>query len=215
MKYTRVEFAKRLGKGNNYVGQYLNRGKLMLDDGLIDDENEVNAAFLARFESKRGGVVEANPEPRVVASASKPRATKEPASSPTKVGATKQAEPGSLLALDQRKKELDIRKTEAEEKLLRIKIEKLQGILIPTDAVMMLFAQHFKSVYVAFENAADNMLTEIAQKTKMSSKDQAAFRGKLIESINHAVKDAVDRSEKDLGHIVSEFSDTRGRGERK
>jgi hypothetical protein len=113
------------------------------------------------------------------------------------------------------KRELELKKTEQEVELNRLKIAKLSGEVIPTDLVKVVFGQHFKSVTTAFHQGADNFISTIAKRAGMDRKDMAVMRNELIEVVNKAVKDAINDSKDSIDHIVGEYQQKRGVGEKK
>lgn len=211
-RYTRAQFAELLGKKANYVSEYIKRGKLVLDENEIDDENALNALFLTKFFSKK----EAPAKAQSTVKADKPNQEREDdrADEPVK-SKKKKSKADELVDIELEIKRLDAEKKAKDILFIQQKIDKANGELVPTDVVKMLFAQHFKSVYAAFEDETNKLLSDIAKKAGLSNNDMAFFRGKIIASVNRAVAEGIEKSKKDLAAVVAEYSETRGKGERK
>lgn len=119
-----------------------------------------------------------------------------------------------LSSLEKKKKSLDIEKIQEEIEILRVKKEKMHGIVIPTAMVSDLFSRHTKSLIVEFENSLDKILTQIGKKFKLTNQDISKYRGVIKEEINKAVEDAIEETKSGIHEIVDEFAEQRGRGER-
>jgi len=108
--------------------------------------------------------------------------------------------------LDRAKKLLDIEEKETSIAINKIKLDKLNGVVIPTDLVTVIFGQHTKSITTAFHQAADVFIVEMAAKYEVDKKDIAVMRGTLIEIINESVKDSLEDSKKGIANIVDEYA---------
>ena len=117
--------------------------------------------------------------------------------------------------LDKQIKEAELEKKEQEIELNRLKIAKLSGEVIPTELVKNIFAQHFKSVTTAFHQGADNFIMTIAKMTGMNRDEMGKIRGQLIEIVNESVKEGVENSRESIRHLVREYGDKRGVGEKR
>lgn len=99
--------------------------------------------------------------------------------------------------------------------LAKIKKEKAEGELIPTEEVKFLFIRHTKTLSGEFENGLNSMLNDIAQRYKLTGEEQARYKGMVIDTLNKANVDAANATKRDLDKIISESSDKRGRGDKK
>src|SRR5262249_54495412 len=85
-------------------------------------------------------------------------------------------------------------KIKRERELAEAKLNRMAGRMIPTDMVIGLFREHFRSFTDAFRNGSENILTEIAQKAKLNRNDIAELRGQFVKIINNAVDEGVESS---------------------
>lgn len=183
---------------------YIKREKVFVtgDEDLIDESIPQNASFMAKRAAK------VTKEKKVKEKKAKvPPA--EPAIDPA-ILETKRAQH----ELDQRKKQLEIDKLAKENAVLGINLDKRSGLLIPTDLVKTLFAQHSKAIIASFHQGVDNLLVEISSRAKFSREEMAALRGKVKEIINDSVDRSVEETQKSLTNMVSEHSDKRNNWER-
>ena len=108
--------------------------------------------------------------------------------------------------LDKQKKLLEIEKLENENKISKIKLDKMNGVVIPTDLVMVLFGQHSKSLTTAFHQAAENFVVSMAQSYGVDKKSQAKMRGDLIAVVNKAIEDSLEISRDGIDNVVDEYA---------
>lgn len=240
-EYSRAEFAKKCGVTNSYVAVNIKRGKVIettykdqwkQTKVVIDDKNPINQEFLVKRlnpeykqpkkqhqKKKRGRpkktetIIEKS-EPERVSVFTKVE--------PEKEVIERHVEPNTLEAAQledwkqkKQKEELDNEKKAYEIELLKVKLQKAQGEVLPTDLVSNVFAQHFKSITTAFYNGAENFISIIAKETGLSKEKTAKLRGELIEVVNQSVKEGIDSSKKSIKNLVQEYSEVRGVGERK
>lgn len=200
----------------NQLSVYVSRKKVVLSGEFIDTSIPQNRDFLKRRQEKYGQKQPANPS-QETKQPSKPN-VKEPVieSSAPEIDFPDDDDSGSSYAvLDKKEKALNIKKKREEIEILKVKKEKLHGVLIPTDLVKVLMAQHYKSVSTAFQHASDNLIMEMSKKKKLNRNEVAELRGHLVKIINKAVNDSIDDSKDNIKNIVSEYSERRGVGERK
>jgi hypothetical protein len=208
---SRKEFLEICGCSHATLSMNIKRGKVFVeDDKRIDTSLPRNNEFMNKQIKKLKAKVISKDEgtPIIKNKQQKP--------------ITEDTEPSGRAAEDTQKynlelqaKELDIEIKEQKVIENKLKIAKLQGDVIPTDLVSVVFAQHFKSVTTAFHQGADNFLMIMQKELGMSRKDMAKYRGELIGVINQAVKDGIKDSKSSVKSIVSEYSQKRGVGEKK
>lgn len=109
---------------------------------------------------------------------------------------------------------LEAEKKSREIELLKIKIEKLNGLVIPTDLVKLVFGQHFKSAAIAFKDGAEKFLTRFAVEKNLNRSEIAKARLDLTEIINTSIKESIENSKKDIDKVISQFVEKRGKGEK-
>ncbi len=110
------------------------------------------------------------------------------------------------LEADLEKKRLEKEKAEEELIITRIKRQKLQGELIPTDVMKIMFSTHFKSMTQAFQNASEQMVTDLVKRLGGNAVDVADAKGRLLKSINAATKKGMDQTGVEMEKVVEEFS---------
>jgi len=116
--------------------------------------------------------------------------------------------------LDRKIKARELEAKEQTIELNRLKIQKLNGEIIPTELVTLVFAQHFKSITDSFYHAADNYIAVVAKRFGGKQEDISFVRGELIKLVNKAVQDSIKESKKNVDNIVNEYSQRRAAGER-
>lgn len=231
-KYTRKEFLELLGKDpvkdRNWLAVYLQRKNIIEENGLIDDRNDKNKAWLVKYWQKHPELKGIKPAVQVV---NDPELLDVPArkAARQRVMADTDDEdedggdfdidsdeiPTTHTALDKGLKQVTFKKIREDARYRKHQADKIEGVTIPTEAVKMLFPMFTKALGAAFEQAAENMLTDIAKKYKMNKEDLAYFRSQLKTIINEAVEEGVTEAERGIDNILDEFADKRGRGEKK
>jgi len=214
--YSRKEFGKQCGVTAAYISVNIKRKKIVLDKaGNVDTGNEVNQFFMeTRVAVNEGTAPKLKPGNKKKTKA-KPKSSKESPVIEMHEEDNIQSAGTNKYNLDVIAKELEIEKKTEEIELLKIRKEKAKGEVIPTDLVLSVFAQHFKSITNAFYQAADNLAVEMAKEAGKGREMVIKIRGKLVKEVNSAVETSQKESKKELKHIVSEYSMTRGVGEKK
>ena len=209
--HSKKDFAETVGLKTNALAVYIKRKKIILSGDYIDDSLATNRDFI----EKRARVLLKN-EVKGRPATREPQApnVKPPQTPKPPVPNVEEAEEegGSLFQKIERLKAAKLRE---EIELLKIKKHKLNAELIPTELVKPLFMQFSKSLTTAYQNELDSMLMEIAHKTKLSNKDRAYFKKRVIEVINQSNKEGVEDTKKNIKHIADQYAEVRGRGESK
>jgi len=207
--WTRKDLKERFDIKDSTIRVYLSRGTLVAnDDGYIDDSIDKNAKTIKRLADKaeKGDQGQKKKQKKQSDKIPEPEETEAPAAAPSGGGSDD---------LDTREKLAAIRRKEEQTRLDEIKRRKLEGELIPVDAVEKLFAQHFHNFTSSFTQAVDNIVEEMAGKKDFTAKEKAEVRERITEIVNEASRDGVETSKKDIDTIVDEYSEKRGRGEKK
>lgn len=118
-------------------------------------------------------------------------------------------------SLETQLKLIEIEKKKRETRLLELKEQKTLGILIPTELVKLIFAQHTKSILTSFDNSIDRVLTKISKVKKLTSGERSKFRGELKSELNTAVDRSIRESKRNIKKMVQDYTEVRGRGEQK
>lgn len=219
--YSKQEFASRCGVATNYLSVQIKRGKVVLSGELVDDSNEINAAFLQKRTAK-AKILTSKPQVEVKIPSNDliyfedshqktPKVPKKESKLPMEVDSSR--ENLSYASLDREKKLADLLKVEADTTHRKLQIEKLQGASIPTELVKAIISTLSKSLISSFKDGADNFLIEISKRKNLNGEELASLRGALVLIINNASSKAIDESKKRLKNIVNEYSDKREVGE--
>lgn len=197
--YTRKEFSELTGLKSNKVSTYISRKKVIpLADGCIDGNDPRNAAFLQKHSALLEPVIKQAPE--------------KPQQQPTQE--TEQPLETDYAALDRQKLSAQVEKLNQEVRLLRIKEEKLKGVVVPSEVIMPVFLQHNQSVLTAVKNESDEFVRLFSKKRSLSGEEVAEVKSELIEWFNRAMDSANTLSKVTIKDIINNYSITKGVGER-
>lgn len=117
----------------------------------------------------------------------------------------------------------DVRRIEVVQKILKlredtalakIKVEKAEGELIPTDLVRFTILRNNKELTAAYENSLNEMIADLGQRHRLSGEVMSNYKKMIIDVINKANKDAAEATKREINNIVAEFSEKRGKGEK-
>lgn len=218
-KKTKKEFADICEIKTKDLSVYIMRHKVLVgNDGLIDDKNEHNLAFIANRgrKTKKKTIVKHKPKARSKLKTKTKQSQKKKAEEPKeKTLEIKFSEPQNPILeveiyeraeLDKAKLKADLKKKLLDSDIAKINKEKLQGLLIPTDLVMSVIKLQSDSLKVAYHAAAENLILIIGQRKKLNNKDIADIRRDLTGTINQAVNVGVSESHKGIKKIVKEYS---------
>ena len=198
-KYKQVEFAKLCGIPKSSLPSYKKRKQVIVTDGMIDDQDPVNLAFLLKFSSR----IESPVESPVVAIVSNKKSSNKKSSEYDV----------SYHELEKQKKALDIEKIQQEIELLAKRNMKMDGESVPTDIVKSLFSLYGKNMTTGFHNSVENWLTKIAKMVNLSDADLAEMRVELRKGANEAVEKAQMETKRSLSEVIKEYSLKREVGE--
>jgi hypothetical protein len=223
------ELARCLGAVNATVTMAVNRKKLIPEpDGKINIEHPVNKNWIDKYLLEKGRTFDLNRiydkgeiKPPSEPTKKKPKKkkpkkekVKKESSSVTDASANGSTD-DDVLTLAAREQELKVDKLEAEVKLKNLEVEKKEGLLIPTDAVksvMIFIIETFRSTFIQDMNNIANIYTQ------MLGANQQQFvevRKRIAECVKDITEQAKENAITGVEGIVEEYSETRGRGERK
>ena len=219
--YSLKEFKQRFNVSTQYISVNKKRGKLIVQGKFINSEVPENKAWLEEWHYKNSDQQQPEQPPEQIPKSSrnkkeielpeiKRKAPKEidiPEASNGPVGVGQM----SRHELDTELKKMALKKAQEDYELAVIKKEKLLGLVIPTELVFGVFSRHFKSVTDSYYQALDNALVELIP----GRKDLSEARARLVDIINGAVDDAKQNSKKEIDALLSEYSESRGKGESK
>lgn len=198
-RYSKKEYLELCGIEHAYLSVNLSRGKVVLNE---NDEIDTSEPINAKFTEKRIAALKKkalNISAEKVEEA-KPKKRANAAKVPDREKTAKSFD------LDTIKKELEIEEKETSIAINKIKLDKLNGVVIPTDLVTVIFSQHTKSITTAFHQAAENFVVDLAASYGVTKKDIAKMRGELIDIVNQAVKESLEDSRKGINNIVDEYA---------
>jgi len=222
-KKTKKEFAEICGIRTKDLSVYILRSKVIVgSDGMIDDKNEHNIAFIAN----RGRKPKKEVIPKTVRALKKKPITKpvqkkkpvkslkenapvietpEPKPEP-EIDSVLEAERLERAELDKAKLKADLQNKLLSADIARINKERLQGQLIPTDLAISVIKLQADSLKVAYHAAAEHLILIIGQRKKLNNKDISNIRRDLTGTINKAVDVGANESHKGIKRIVKEYS---------
>lgn len=196
--HSRKDFASLCGLKPRELSVYISRGKVLMGPGnKVDDGIPENAEFLNKRLGKDGSMkIEVKKKEFTQDDEEKLQRIEE------------------YSKLNTQKRKLENAQLDEGIQLLRIKKEKMEGFLIPTPLVKMLFEQHFRSITISFQQGAENLIVEISKKKKLTRDESAGLRKKLVDLINKSVNEAVEHSKKGVEDMIRLASQKTGPGRR-
>ncbi len=201
-KLSKKEFAEKCGMETKNLSVYIKRGKVILyDDEQIDDTDLRNLAFIQKRQSKNP-IVDSKP---VI----KTNNVSEKVSSTSDVQKNNE-----VAALDLQKTSVQVEKLQQEVRLLKIKEDKLKGVVVPSELIKPVFLQHNQSIITEVRNNANEFARIFAKKNDLTVNEVAEINGELINWFNLAISKATQTSVKAINNIMSDFSNKKGVGER-
>lgn len=94
-----------------------------------------------------------------------------------------------------------------EAELMKLKVAKVRGSVIPTELVMPVFIQHNQSILMAQKATDDEIISDIAHRFKIPAEAVAELRGKWATDRNAAMDRAIEASEMSVDAILINFID--------
>jgi hypothetical protein len=219
--HSKVEFSALCGFEVNALAVYIKRKKVIVrEDGMIDDKQRDNTEFLKRraatiaSKSAKAEPVpdkKKKPRPEPEGDDDEPEFTVNRRAAPKE---KKDIQDHDRYDLELVQKKMAIEKAAEEIEILKVKKDKLQGSLIPTDLVRALIVTHSESLKLSYSEACENLIVIFGGKKQLSTQEIADMRKELARVINTAMDRAVEASKKTLKTIVREYSEQKGRGEK-
>jgi len=174
------------------ITKAIGNGKLVVNDrGMIDDQHPANNAQMVTWLASKEDKAELEPVAQ--------KGGKQPQTPANK--------------LRDEKLRLETEKLKEEIEWKKIQNAKANGEVIPTDLALATAAQLGKELGTAYQNAAEKMLTKIAQRYGLDNNDIAFERRELLENINKATEEGVEASLANIENIANEYAVKRGVGE--
>ena len=227
--YSKADFAKLCGLTTGNLTNYIKRGKVVMSGDYIDDSMLQNREFLRKRkenlvaadneEEPRAKMRMLRPDPGMP----EPPNIKEPediddddAGIDINIDdeSSYKGEAAAMYKLNKKKLVVAIQKTKEEIALLKLRNEKLNAVVIPTELVKVVLLQQSRSMATEFKNTIDSIITNISKKKDLTLTEVAQLRGELLHCINSAVDKSLTESKKNIANIVKEFVERKEVGER-
>ena len=193
--YTRAQFADLCGKKRGHVTTYVTRGKLIVENDMIDDEHPVNKLQKEKWLSKMSAPVAV-----AIDELSTPDESSEVIKRrPSNKGA-------ELTDLEKEKKRAEIAKIKSATAKTELQTAKLRGESVPTDYVKNIISVLGHSLQSSYKNGAEILLLEFAQKAKLAPEVESEMKGRLIDLVNKSQRAAIIEAKKALSALVEESS---------
>lgn len=206
--FKKAEFAAYCEVSKAHVSMALKRGKLIeTDDGKIDTENTTNAAFIAHC--RELAAERTKPLENPVVSPGEPKPPKKQKKEPKqqiKVDPSVKKRIDEKFGVELDEKKARTEKINRELALLEMKQMKMAGQVIPTDLVANTIRQLMQSVTVAFTDASDAFINDMAKSLSIDREKMALIRKQMKNIVNAAVNRAIDDAQKNINNIVQEHS---------
>jgi hypothetical protein len=214
LRYSDV--AKSLEVNTAIISMAVKRNKLLPtiedDKKLIDIENPVNKLWVDIYCEKNNKTFDIN---RVFNS-------KKPEKKEEKISKEIEQEDNIIIkkstnnyGIALEKTKLEIKRLKNQDKLDRLKIQKMQGLLIPTDAAKDVFIFSETTIVTTFKQHLKGLLDIIQNRSNMNHAQYIELNKELDQEIDiiHAV--AKENILSGLDGVVKEYQEVRGRGESK
>ena len=232
--HTLDEFAKMCAVGTNYLSVQVSRKKVEVtivgqkggrwgQDKRIDDSIEKNAAYLAKMKRKAKKKEAEGDSEENIDEETEVTAAEIPAESRKKEDAKAKNDrkplssaitPDRAYELELAEQRLDIEIKTERARNEKIKSDKAEGLVIPTELVKALMLQDNKTLTIEIKNMLEDFITLMGAKYKASKEDITDLRRQSLEKLNIAIKNKAARMKASLKNIIDEYSETRGKGER-
>lgn len=214
--FKHLEFADFCKVDKSMISKYKKRGKVVVNgDGLFDTTDPLNEKFIqsckknAEKKAARSGRAIEEPEtlPGITEKSTK-SAVKKPQNEEISRQNTSREELNKTL-----KEKFDVEtnlkikqstKADAEARLLKMKEERLMGLLLPTGLIKPLFKTHFQSLTMEFQNAINALITDVAVKTKLNRNVQSEIRRKALTELNNSIDRAIYNTSKEIDRLINE-----------
>lgn len=199
-----TEFAEKYGLERTNVYTYKKRGKLIITEGYIDEANPVNKIFV---DSR-----EISPKVKVKPSQKKEYETTIPDSQPIeatqeikeKTRRITRAVSDPLYLEFQATNKLRVQKTELENRLAQIRIDKIEGKLIPTDMVTSNMVQLFTAYKSTFLQQTEQLLRDVLNELQAGNERITRTCSRLTDISNESSKHALTELKMIVQNIINE-----------
>lgn len=212
---SKKDFSALFNKQSNYLSNYIKRGQIVLVDGMIDLDNEVNSDFLLSRQEQMEDRGESVQKKRNVHKKKNPPKPPKKKPAPAKKtanlrpiaveGAETEEEAADQASLSRKIKLADLKKKELESEISQRKLDKELGKSLPTEIVREVVSQMNKSFVDSFKEAVDNYTAEIVHRHRMSADDHAELKKALIKIVNKYSVSSVQRAKRRIEKVIKEM----------
>lgn len=222
LKYSQL--AKALDVSNASVSMAIKNGKLYPEEGQkrIDINHPLNKLWIEARE-KEGKIFDINRIYKknndykpLIQRDDEPEQAEEK-SEPESKGkkSKKQVTIEDVRKIEVKKKAADLQKTLKETEKLELQIKKIEGELIPYDAIKTVFLYSVETFRNTYQQEVNSIANIFIERVGGDHKHFIELQKELSEKINEIQSLVKDNLLTGLKGIVSEYSEIRGRGERK
>jgi len=120
----------------------------------------------------------------------------------------------SLYELEIKKKKKELRKLDNDDRIAQIKIQKLEGELMPFDDVKSLYLFTIETIRSTYLQEVRSLADIFKQRFGGSDKEYVALQRDLTEKINDIIEDSKKNALKEVDNMRESYSEVRGRGEK-
>lgn len=138
---------------------------------------------------------------------------KEETSQP-KLFETESEETTEYTALEVKKTAAQVEKLQQEVRLMKIKEEKMKGVVVPSELIMPVFLQHNQSIITEVHNQSVEFVRLFVKRNSLSVNEEAEIKGAVIKWFNESIKRATETSKVSIRNIIKGYANNRGVGER-
>lgn len=213
-RFSRKEFAEKCSMPPKTLEVYISRGKVICSGKFIDDTNLANADFVKKHLEKAKAKLKEEfdsgkmDEVREEVFIEKPV----PQKSFLPNINTKSESKFTKYDYEKEKAALVNEKLSEEVEILKEKKQRIQGVTIPKEPVVLAFRFNFKNFSRTIKSAIENLVTRYEK--NFTPEQFAAIRSDIVKEINHAQTIAVAQSKKNIAEIISMVMDKKEKGER-
>lgn len=205
---TKPEFAALCKIPTKNLATYIGRAKVIESGGYIDDQNPINAEFLAHRREFLAEKTEPEPVENVtvtheateiveVKPKSKPLSVRSAVKKPVIKSQSAPEDSGfhSMRDRNLEKVKAQTVKLQIEAEIKQLEYDKKRGDLVDTKKVFLIISELGKAIISNYTDGAQSFLQEIGHKKRFTADEQAEYKGTLVRMINRyhdtAIKDAL------------------------
>lgn len=225
------DLAKALGTRPQSINVYINRNKLKVSlvngKKMIDLDKDENRIFIDRYCLKNHKTFnlsriyeDKNDFVNIVPSEDKKVLVETDTNEIINVdesasGNKKSKKRNEVESLSMKEMRLKVKKLENENKYKELQIQKLQGMLIPTELASHISLYAIDVFTRTFTQSVKSLTSIYAQRFGVSHNQFVDLQQSIIRQIHEITKEAKDNVLKGIAGAVKEYSEVRSRGEKK